>query len=256
MADNSKKATQADQQEEKFEIKVTEKEPFSEDFRGMAMTSVDFCKLVSSLFRTVYEDFEGCQFVVNPQGVASLNLFFNQIDASQKRDSGVYATDREIPTDKKKGGSGFIGKRRQMDSQRQWGDRFYLTEEGKEGIKKFLYPNYVSNNGNVDWGRICAPVAADTRGAMWTYSQPKQMTRVEGISPLTLVNEIYGTEEDGSVIENQFNVVKSLNTTFGNGLVNSGNFMIEIKRYNCTRVEEIAQKTGLVGNGIISGLVK
>ena len=256
MADNSKKAAQAEQQEEKFEIKVTEKEQFPEDFRGTAMTSVDFCKLVSSLFRTVYEDFEGCQFVVDQRGIPFINLFFNQIDASQKRDSGIYATDREIPSDKKKGGSGFVGRRRQMDTQRQWGDRFYLTDEGKEGLKKFLYPNYISNNGNVDWGRLCTPVAADTKGALWTYSQPKQMTKVEGLSPIALVNEIFGTEENGSPIENDFRVVKSLNTSFGNGLVNSGNFMIEIRRYNWNRVEETAQKTGLVGNGIISGLVK
>lgn len=259
MADNSKKTQDNNSQEnQKFEIKVTEKEEFPETYSGHVTTSVDLCKLISSLFRTIYADFEGCQFKFDKANRPTISLFFNQIDSKMKDPNKIYATDQEIPEDKKKKGgtSTLIGRRRTMDARRQFGDRFYLTNEGKEGITKFLYGDKFNRDGKVNWGDICIPIATDTQRGMYPYTQPKQMTEVAGLDPVKLLNEIYGTEEGGKTYTHQVIVQCSIGTSFNNGYVNSNNFLLNIQRICDQETESIGLQAGIIGNSVVSGLVK
>lgn len=228
-------ANETTEKKERFTISVLEHEEFPKAYEGYFVKSTNFCKMVSAFFRTVYSDFEGCTLEFTERNRPYLALYFNQREEAPTNGT-VAATCRFSPESNT--GNGVLDRRRQMDGWMKYGDRYYLTEEGKEGLEDLLLPEAFDQKRRVNWGKIVAPVS-------YTNNQPyapktPQYTKVNFISMDAICDMIYGVQSEDGKHVHSVSVLYSLNPT-APGIAVSRCFMLRVDRMNDTELREIAQ---------------
>lgn len=239
-------------QREKFVISLEEHEKFPNMASTTFITSHDFCKLVSELFHGVFADFEGCKFDGSIPG-GSLSLIFNH----GKYDESAYVA-CELASAKNSGNS-TLNRLRQTDLRNSVGDRFYLTEDGKDAVASLLIPR-AFNNGNPNWGDIVKDVIEQTPASMYMAQQQPHYTKVDFIDLRRLCALIYGDkDEDGDAVEYQVMAGATLAQTFYPGATGpavndpSANRLLQITRVSLKQLTAISEKLGfgVAGTNII-----
>lgn len=218
---------------------------FESDAEVKILTSNEFCKLTNEYFKAAFADYEGCLFEF-PQGQApTISLYFNH---QKHTDSEIYAC--EMAANKKIGNS-VLDKSRAYDRLVKEGDRYHLTEDGKDIIKPLLAPRYF-NNGNVAWQNVATDIV-DRSAA--TYYQPQnavQLTKVVGIDPKAICTKIYGNKEDGSFLD--YSVEVKADLSMRNGFGNTTpNYVLYITKAFNDHISKTYEKLGfgLAGSSIV-----
>lgn len=232
---------------EEFKIEVLEHERFDHIVDEKFVTSGEFCKKVSELFRSIYSDYEGCCYEVNQQGLGTIGLFFNHAEITDENRKA--AITRIIPEDSGIN-SDVVRRIRTNDFRSKNGDRYFLTKEGKEGLDDFVIPNMVNyKTGKVQWDKITAEVANGTA----YYGQPPVVyTKVSLIDPGKIAALIYGeTDEEGE--HWVYDVVRLSSMPMVGNI--GGNFesqyMLKIRRVYEPEVVKLSNQMGVsLANGI------
>ena len=234
---------------DKFVIELDETFEFSPIASSKFITSTDLCSKVSELFHLVFADYEGCVFEM-ANNEPTISLFFNH---------GEYPDAAHVATEKVGGktvGSTIIDRSRSRDRLLKEGDKFYLTEDGKDVIKDLLTLR-VFNNGNPDFNRIATEWADRAPVNAYFQQAPTQYTKVSFISVARLCGLLFGSKDaEGNDVEYDVNVRCALNPTgfgFNNGAVNN-NYVLNITRVSSKELVDFYNKIGLgasIGNAII-----
>lgn len=229
-----------------FEIGVAVHEKFEHITDAKFVSSTEFCAVVSQLF-SLYEDFEGCSFDVMPgTNNHMISLYFNHkmVDADPEthtiaitRDTGVSAKNNTLRST------------RNFTNRLYNGDKFYLTKDGKEGLRPFFAANNRSiykANYEINWDKVTLEVADSNMG------MPQQYTKVTFLDPAKIAEAIYGkTDEDGVTWLYDVRVLRSFPSIAMNNGNASNSFMLEVRRVCEPEVIKLCQKFGI---GTSSGL--
>ena len=224
----------------KFEINVKEHPEFEYICKRSLMTSVELCSLISDLFKEVYADFEGTTFEMIP----NTNNFMVCLHFNHKNTDGsplATACTKEIDDGKTKNET--LRRIRIYDARIKEGEKYYLTEEGKQGIAKFLQDNralYKDKNNSPRWDKIVGEVA-DPASVNMYGAVSMQYTKVSYIDPTKVIEEIYGsTDKDGNRLCYNISIIGSVPTMNNNKIFRLGIDVISEKN-----LVEYANRNGL-----------
>ena len=236
---------------EKFKIEIEQCAEFPSIAKTAYISSNDFCKTVSDLFKSVFADFEGCIFEVpnsnnvpNNMMEPTISLLFNH---------GKYGEDDICACElagAKASGNSVIDRTRHRDRQLLEGDRYYLTEDGKDALTVLL-TSKAFNNGNPDWRRNVSEYQDRNISNMYNYGPVTQYTKVSNISLQRLCGLIFGDkDEDGNRIEYTVNIASTFTPV---GFQYSGitaNYILTVTSVSAKEVTKIYEKLGFGGLGV------
>ena len=223
---------------DKFVVDLDEHFDFGAIASSKFITSNDLCEKVSELFHLVFADYEGCTFEMTGNE-PTISLFFNH---------GEYPDAEHVATEKigsKSVGSTIIDRSRSRDRLLKEGDRFSLTEDGKDVIKDLLILK-VYNNGNPDFGRVACEWAE--RGPVNSYfsQAPVQYTKVSFISVPRICGLLFGSKDaEGNDVEYSANVVSAINPTGFNSQFATANYILNVTQVSAKELSEFCNKIGL-----------
>lgn len=237
---------------EKFTIKVTEHAKLNTIAQTAYLSSNDFSKMVSDLFKNVFADFEGCLFepgIPVGNGVPTeptISLLFNH---------GVYSEDATCACEKAGGrlaGNSVIDRMRNTDRARSEGDRYLLTEDGKDVITDLLIDRIRNTNSNINWKNIVSEWV--DRGAMnmFNVGQPVQYTKVSNLSLRRLCGLLFGSkDENGDFVDYDVHLAAPLNPNGTNiiGMTMDVNYILTITEISTKEVAKIYEKLGFSNIG-------
>lgn len=226
----------ADATAKDYKIEIEGNEPFDFVEEGLYVTSNDLCAATAAIFREIYEDFYGASFEVIPNtNVYTLSLYFDHYDHT-----GITAVSKDAGTDDVKNNT-------LRSTRRHWrhineGDRYQITEAGKQ-LKQFLFSanearRNLLNGNDAKWDVICTEVAEPS-----TIGVSKQLTKISYISPVKIVEAIYGKEVDGDQVEYNVDLKRSVPTFSMGGQVN--NFILRVSRIKTKNIMKLAEQCGI-----------
>lgn len=220
-----------------------EPSPFEADAEVKILTSNELCRLANQYFRAAFADYEGCFFEMS-QGAPTITLAFNH---AKHTEDGVYAVD--MPANNKVGNS-VLERTRAYDRLVKEGDRYHITEDGKDIIKPLLAPRYF-NNGNPNWGTI----VTDYIDRPTSYYVPQggvQLTRIIGIDPKAICAILFGKKEGGSWLDYAVEVKADLSARNGFG-VTAPNYVLNITKAYNDNITKTYEKLGfgMAGSSIV-----
>lgn len=228
---------------ETYEVKV-EPMAFEEDFSGKYISSSDLCKLTNKYFHVCFADYVGSKFIMVNGGAPTISLYFNHVEHV---DGNVYAVERA--TDKIVGNT-IIDRTRSRDHQLKEGDRYHITEDGKDIIKKLLIPRSF-NQGNPNWKNIVTDIQDRNVGSIYAPQQPQQVTQIAGIDPSRICALLWGSKEGESYIDYGVNVMANL--TFNpNGMIpgyQNANYALMITKAYNGQLQKTYEKFGISAGG-------
>ncbi len=248
MADNSKTASEKGG---KLSIRVRKHEPFEVCKETAILGSDDLCRKVVMMFKPVYADFDGCRLERDAQGKAYIELYFNHSEPNDPNKCN--ALTREAPDSNGKNTSNeMLRKIRSINNKMMSGDRFYLTEDGKDGIGDYVI-DYMRNKktGKIMWEKIVSDVELK---ANYVGQPSKSYTKVSAIDPIKIITEWYGstTENGDSVVEYAIENISNFNPFMGNNMMNgpmsTTQSYISIARFNEKNVAKAANGMGFTSN--------
>lgn len=221
-----------------------EPEDFTSDCEQKFISSNDFCKLLNEYFSAGFSDWYGSTFDC-PGGPPYITLYF---DHAERVEEGKARACSRI-SDKVVGNS-VIDKTRSRDHRIKEGDRYIITDDGKDIIKPLLLPRYY-NQGKPQWDKI----VVDYTEQPSFYSQGQQLTKIIGIDPCKVCSLLWGFKnDDGEVMEYGVNVYGDLNIRAGilPGRIQP-NYALGITRAHNDVIRETYARfgIGIVGSNII-----
>lgn len=227
---------------ETFRIYIESHPEFPAQYGGFFLTSSSLCKTFSDVFREVYSDWEGCKLEFD-RGIPVITSFFNQ----RQEDINGLVPATSIFNGKKVSGNNVIDRRRNMDEQQRNGDRFFLTQEGKDGLSKFIVNHRISRkSGEPDWGSIVlqASPGQPVQGSPMGFFNRVQYTMVRYMDPNKILSEIYGsTNEKGEPVEYAITVVNNRSSIpgYANRGIDAG-WLLRVDQLNSKQLAEVAQR--------------
>lgn len=238
----------------KLEVTVKEKLDFDPLYDCKIMESVTLCGIVSTMFRAAFVDFEGCDFQVpmmdqnnpNPNLLPTINLYFNHREL--KAAPGQYNGVTKVLDDKTK--SPVLKTIRSHDRKILEGDRYYLTNEGKEAIEPYLLdiPAIKNRNGEYNWAKIVSLVADPVNPVMGIQTVPSQYTQIKYIDPIKVLRAVFGDKDksgDSKVYTIDIGRRKMANIGYGGQPVYTNNWLLIISRISEQNTKEYTEKLGL-----------
>ena len=237
-------AVETEEKRVPYTVEIDETIPFNADAETKILTSNELCKLANELFRQLFADYEGCYFEMSKNGPATITAVFNH---GKHEEGRHYAVDMAAAKD---AGNDVIQRARAFDRLAKEGDRYHITEDGKDIFKKFLAPRFVERNGKVNWGLIVSDYVERPNAF---YGTATQYTKIEGIDPRQLCFALFGAkEENGERLDYAVEVRASVSSYNTYGLV-APNYALYILRAHEDNLKETYEKLGFgaVGSGII-----
>lgn len=224
---------------------VLEVEPmsFNADAEVKIITSNELCRLANEYFKAAFADYEGCFFEMS-QGAPTITLVFNH---AKHDDDKVYAVD--MITNNNVGNS-VLEKSRMYDRLVKEGDRYHITEDGKDIIKELLAPRYF-NNGKPNWGSVVTDYV-DRPASYYGPQASVQFTRIIGIDPRLICRILFGKKEGDSWLDYAVDVKADLSARNGFG-ISSPNYVLNITKAYNEHIKKTYEKLGLgaAGSNII-----
>ena len=179
---------------------------FEPVFSGRFLTSAELLRLVNDIMYSAFADYNGSKFITTNMGnvkVATIELYFDHNDHSN--DALPCACSR---AEGKTVGNNVLDRTRSRDRARRDGDRYIITEDGKDVISKLLNSRFY-NRGKINWGSVVAE--ATDFGANRFTQQAVQITKIQFIDPRKLLRLIYGgKDENGGNVDYDFTIAADL----------------------------------------------
>lgn len=237
-------------QRKTFKIELEDRLPFDAIAESKYLTSNELTKMTSELFKTVFADYEGCIFDTS-NGEPTICLIFNH---------GKYDEDAVVACERagnKASGSSILDRSRNRDRQLQEGDRYYLTDDGKDVISSLLTPR-AYNNGNPNWKHIIAEYTDRNIMNMYQYQQLPQYTKVSFIDLRNLCKLLFGEDVNGDPVDYSVVIASSLTPNGYQPMGSAGvpvnmNYMLNITRASAKEVVAVYEKLGFgtMGTNIV-----
>lgn len=247
---NVNATTQEQKEETKSLLTIEEHDEFDPIVGVKYLSAKELCETVSSIFKQVFGDYEGCVLGGIPgTNQLEIKLYFNHTNNNPDM---AKCCSKEINEDGTK--NSLLIKTRRYNSRMTQGDRYFVTEEGKATLTPLLINNkaLLQNNGTINWGKICSEVA-DTASQYDFVQMRQQYTAISFIDPVKLIELIYGTEgADGHKWVYNLRVINSIPTLALQQNNNSPmNWMLGVDRISEEETEKLARRYGLsMSNGL------
>lgn len=228
---------------------VVEVDPieFTPDEEGKYVTSNELCSLTNGIFREIFSDWYGSKFEVSG-GIPMISLHFSHME---KTDGVTLATER---LSAKQVGNSTIDKTRSRDNLLVNGDKYTLTEDGKDFIKKLLIPR-VFNSGKPNWGNIVSATVDATTQSMYTTVNAQQLTKVTCIDPRRICALLWGDKDESGALDYGITILKDLSITPMTipGAQIPSNYVLRIQRAHTATIAKTYEKFGIgaFGSSII-----
>lgn len=200
-------------------------------------TTVDLAKMINSLFRPVFSDYEGC--LVQPVNDGSLTVTLFLKDKGQVNDGSIKAmiSSRDMAKENKDSAVARVLSLNNTLSPK----KYSLTQDAKDILEDFLIVPF--RNGKIQWNNYVTEVNEQNGYQQTIYLQ------VMNLDLNKILRVIYGDKiEDGSKVVYNANIIKPIGVAI-NGLEQT--FMVNVIQLNVSKLEEVAQKVGVnptIGN--------
>ena len=234
-------SNQQEEQRQPLKIDLEQHLAFGSIASTKFLPSNELAKAVSDLFHGVFADFEGCIFEMPQNGSPYFSLVFNH---------GEYDEDAIVACRRKgaiKNQNDVVSRMRYRDAQLQNGDKYFITDDGKDVIKPLLIPRAFNNN-NPNWKTIVGEYSEGRQG-LYGYNAP-QYTKVSFIDPDRICSLLYGEEIDGDRVEYHTSIFAPLTSIPGQM---TSNYMLSIIRVSSKEITAVYDKFGL---GSYSRIIK
>lgn len=236
-----------------------ENDAFNPDYDGKYLTSIEFCKLTNEIFRAAFVNFYGSKFEISG-GQPVMSLLFTHMDqvpeyTEDQDGNSVVAHVATTRADGNKVGNKTIDSIRRRENFRLNGDKFYLTEDGKDIIKPLLFPR-IYNNGKVNWNSIVVETSDANGSSLFGTMNQIQLTKVGGIDPKRVASLIWGRKDEDGEIDYGISIMRDLTINSGFGMPGSQggkNYAMSITRAHVSAISKTYENLGLgsVGSNII-----
>jgi len=220
-----------------FRIELEEHLPFNYIATTKYIPSNELATAVSDLFHGVFADYEGCMFEVpinQPNTVPYFSLVFNHGDYDENA-----ITACELANGAKPGKNDVLSRVRYRDAQLASGDRYYLTEDGKDVVKSLLI-RQLFNNGNPNWQRIVKEYTEGRQG-FYGYNSP-QYTKVSYIDPDRLCTLLFGDKDGDMDVEYHVSIFGPMSSYQGQ---QTANYMLAVTKVSVDEINDAYNKLGL-----------
>lgn len=242
----SNNTTVAEDTKSKFIISelITEHEKFENISDMKFISSNDLSSMVSAVFQNVFSDYEGCKFdILAGTNIPIFKLYFNHRAQEKTIDGDVLPFAITKENTESKAVNSTLRATRTYNSRLQYGDRYFLTDEGK-ALAEFVIdaPQFKSKDGEIIMNKLISEVADGN------FQVAQQYTEVTAIDATKLVEAIFGkTDESGITWVYGVRIMRSIPnyTMFSQGAVSNAGFMLAIERVSETEVERLAKQFGL-----------
>lgn len=255
MSETTNASTVDETKREKYRINkdgaaMTDFEPIAET---QYIRSQELCSMVASIFHQAFADFHGCKFEVQQNGEPTISLFFDHADHSS--DSKPCAC--TLTNVKKGNNNDIIQRARVRDTLMKDGDRYYLTEDGKDVITDLLIRRFIKNNGQVEWRTVVGEYSDQTAQNQWMGRPAIQYTKVSFIDPKLICKLIYGSKDNDDTFDYGVQILCPLDNRINQfqmmGAPTSMNYMLKIERAHSKALNEVYSKIGIAqGSNIIT----
>jgi len=215
---------------EKLKITVDPQIGFDGTFKTKRTTTIELAKKFNSIFRPVFNDFEGSIILPNQQNQLVLTLYFTDKGAAT---NGSY---KAITPLMKAGRNSSIGDKLRSFNAMNKMHSYDLTDETKEMLSDFIY---VRNNQKIKWDNYIIEQPDTTR-----YGQYNIIVGVINLDITRVLKRLYKNESEGRIDYE----VKFLRPVMGR----NDNFLIDIIQLDTKKVEELANQAGMAP--VVSGL--
>lgn len=204
----------------------------------------EFCSQTSSIFKSIFGDYEGCTFgVVQNSDLVAMQLYFNH-KGNPSHDKYTALT-REIAVDNTK--NKVLHDLRARQARLNAGDKWYLTEEAQQMIKKALIPGQFlfKKDNSVQWNK-CVFEVSDPNNR-YPYGGGDIYTKVDFIDPTYIAALLYGDDDKKFVYT--VRIARSVPTS---GIVGvNSDFVLAIGKISDEETKKLARQYGLnFNNGL------
>jgi hypothetical protein len=218
---------------------------FEADAEVKFLTSNELSKLTNEYYHAAFADYEGCIFEMS-QGAPSITLYFNH---PKHVENAIYACDTLTNV---KVGNSVLDRLNAYDRQVKEGDRYHLTEDGKDIIKPLLVRRLFGNGGNVNWGNITSEVIDKATANYYQPANAQHLTKVTGIDPCAVCAILFGTaDEEGSL---DYGIEVKADLSMRNGFGNQHpNYVLSVTKAHNDVISKTYEKLGfgIAGSAIV-----
>lgn len=225
-----------------------------EPFEGVAdckfISAQKLAGLVRNFFKDIFVDCEGVMYEKGPYGELEMGIVFNHGKYPNGRTAVQSPYNSEV-ADKKD----VVLRGRALDTQNRNGDRYIITEDGKDIFGPLISGRMYDNKGAIKWNKVVTEVADQNSrslgaGAFYGFGRPNvvQFTKIDPIPVTTLCKLVYGAEdESGDDVEYGVNVWQNpmLMQQFGQFNVNLQAVLLQITRVGKKKVDAVYNELGL-----------
>lgn len=212
-------------------ITVDETQEFDGLLKSKITTTFDLAQVVNTLFRPVFNDYEGCTILPDQFGMFQLTLFFKD---HGKAENGKIKNIQSII--QKIDDKSNVMQRIQNLNRSNSSSKFELTAETKEALEEFI--RRPGNSQNIDWKRYVVETTERTNlGGINIY------VKVLNVDLYKILRKIYGSKVDGSYMEYMISMIRPA-AQISNGT--NTNYIINISQLDTKSVEKLYVEMGMV----------
>ena len=227
---------------EKLKINI-DADPFNGIATTKYVTSSDLCKMASDIFRSVFADAEGATFDI-VGNVPTLAAIFNH--GVYDKDATVACT-REASVD---ANASIMARVRSRDRLLNNGDRFFITEDGKDVFTDLLsYQAFANNKPN--WSKVVVEFSENTQQRFYGYGQAPQYTKIGYLDLAKFAALVWGSEVDGDPVDYVVTIVRALNS--GVPGMPPTNYMLSVTQISSKELQATYEKLGF---GSFSSIIR
>lgn len=213
-----------------------ENDPFNPIGEYKLITSTELGQLASSIFKSAFADFEGVIFEPGNGAEPTFSLIFNH---GKYNDDEIVGVKRSIDT--KADGDDVISLMRHRDRLGREGDKYLITDDGKDVIEQLLTPA-AYNSGKPRWNQIVSEFS-ESQGYYYNPQVP-QYTKISQISLKRLVTLIYGYKDaiTNDIYDYEVRIVGATGAPSPN--MPASSYMLQISRASTNEVNNTYRKLG------------
>lgn len=227
---NNQQGAPAHQQTQREKLRISvEPMEFDGVWKTKIMTTVDLAKIVNGIFRPVFNDFEGSLILLDQFNRLNLTLYFS--------DKGQAGEDQyKVLTPANRVGRNSTAAQRILSFKtKNRNKNFNLTNEAKELLIDFM-PTKPGKQFNWD-------TAVFEQQQQTGYNSYNIVVGITGLNLTKIIRMLYRNNSNKGNYDYEITILRPVGTDYG---FKQKNYLINIMQFNNAKVQELAEKNGLI----------